>query len=47
MVMEDMNTQTSTALVQNDVQNDPDSIKNKGRKFVHLFCYIYVSSPQL
>ncbi|XP_028405129.1 uncharacterized protein LOC114527629 [Dendronephthya gigantea] len=27
MVMEDMNTQTSTELVQND---DPDSIKNKG-----------------
>ncbi|CAB3996923.1 Hypothetical predicted protein [Paramuricea clavata] len=29
MVMEDMNTETSTALVQNDA-HDPDSIKNKG-----------------
>ena len=46
MVMEDMNTQTSTALVQND-EHDPDSIKNKGRKFVHLSCYIYVSSTQV
>jgi hypothetical protein len=30
MVMEDMNTETSMALVQ----NDPDSIKNKGCKFM-------------
>lgn len=30
MILEDMNTQTSTALVQND---DPDYIKNKGRKY--------------
>ena len=35
MVMEDMNTETSTALVQNDV-HDPDYIKNKGRKFRFL-----------
>ena len=35
MVMEDMNTETSTALVE----NDPDSIKNKGCKFVQLFCH--------
>ncbi len=30
MIMEDMNTETSTALVQND---DPDSIAHAGRKF--------------
>ena len=30
--MEDMNSQTSTALVQND-EHDPDTIANKGRKF--------------
>jgi hypothetical protein len=30
MVMEDMNTETSMALVE----NDPDSIKNKGCKFM-------------
>ena len=38
MVMEDMNTETSTALVQNDA-NDPESIEHKGCKFVQLFCY--------
>ena len=35
MVMEDMNSETSTALVQNDV-HDPDYIKNKGCKSIFL-----------
>ncbi len=39
MIMEDMETETSTALVQND---DPDSIKHKGCKlmvFRDIFTY--------
>ena len=42
MVMEDMDTQTSTALVQND-EYDPDTIANKGRKLSQQFCCIKIS----
>ena len=41
MIMEDMDTQTSTALVQRD-EYDPDSIANKGCKCFWLFAVFFV-----
>ena len=35
-IMEDMNTETSTALVQEDI-SDPHHIKNKGRKLISIY----------
>lgn len=39
--MEDVDTQTSTALVQRD-EYDPDSIANKGCKYFWLFAVFFV-----
>ena len=38
-IMEDMNTETSTALVQEDI-SDPHHIKNKGRKLIPIHLYL-------